>query len=109
MRRFAGCSTRPTPPTLDGKSDDRGLHRRALARAVDGRRTGRHRAAASVPLLEALLGVDGTTTAARILKSIPEIDEAALDAVRQWQYEPVLLNGAPVPVMMTMTIHFALS
>jgi protein TonB len=36
------------------------------------------------------------------------LDQAALDAVRQWEYKPSLLNGAPVPVVMTVTINFKL-
>ena len=36
------------------------------------------------------------------------LDEAALECVRQWRYEPTLLNGAPVPVIMTVTVNFTL-
>ena len=34
------------------------------------------------------------------------LDQAALDAVRQWEYTPTLLNGVPVPVLVTITINF---
>ena len=37
------------------------------------------------------------------------LDEAALDAVRQWCYQPTLMNGVPVPVRMTVTLNFTLS
>jgi hypothetical protein len=37
------------------------------------------------------------------------LDQAALDAVRQWQFQPTLLNGAPVSVIMTVTVQFTLS
>ena len=57
-------------------------------------------------ILELTVGTDGTVTNARVLRSIPLLDAAALDAVRQWRYEPVLLNGAPVPVIMTATVTF---
>ena len=43
-----------------------------------------------------------------MLKSVPELDDAALAAVRQWRYEPVLLNGEPVPVIVVCTINFTL-
>jgi periplasmic protein TonB len=43
---------------------------------------------------------------ARVLRSIPLLDEAALDAVKQWKFTPTLLNGAAVPVIMTMTVNF---
>ena len=41
-----------------------------------------------------------------MLKSIPLLDEAALDAVKQWEFVPTLLNGVPVPLMMTVTVNF---
>ncbi len=59
-------------------------------------------------ILEAVIGVDGKVTNAQVLRSIPLLDQAALDAVRQWQYTPTLLNGAPVPVIMTVTVTFTL-
>ena len=40
-----------------------------------------------------------------MLRSIPLLDQAALDAVRQWQFTPTLLNGVPVPVIMTVTVQ----
>jgi len=39
---------------------------------------------------------------------IPLLDDAAVAAVRQWKYIPTLLNGAPVEVLMTVTVQFAL-
>jgi len=36
------------------------------------------------------------------------LDQAALDAVRQWAYEPSLLNGEAVSVIMTVVVNFAL-
>jgi protein TonB len=35
------------------------------------------------------------------------LDESAMEAVSQWQFEPPLLNGQPVPVIMTVTVAFA--
>jgi protein TonB len=62
-----------------------------------------------VVILEALIGADGRVQDARVLRSIPALDQAALDAVRQWEYAPTLLNGAPVPIVMTVTVQFTLS
>ena len=62
-----------------------------------------------VIIIEALLNAEGRVEDARTLKSIPLLDAAALEAVRQWEYVPTLLNGAPVPVLMTVTINFSLS
>ena len=45
----------------------------------------------------------------RVLRSIPLLDQAATDAVRQWEYTPTLLNGVPVPVIMTVTVTFTLN
>jgi len=59
-----------------------------------------------VVILEAVIDESGGVSRARVLRSVPGLDEAALDAVRQWQFTPTLLNGAPVPVMMTMTVNF---
>ena len=61
-----------------------------------------------VVILEALIGTDGRVADARVLRSIPLLDQAALDAVRQWEYTPTLLNGAPTPVIMTVTVQFTL-
>lgn len=62
-----------------------------------------------VVIIEATLSPDGRMMNARILRSVPLLDQAALDAVRQWEYTPTLLNGVPVPVIMTITVMFTLS
>jgi protein TonB len=36
------------------------------------------------------------------------LDEAALDAVRQWEFTPTLLNGVPIAIIMTVTVTFRL-
>ena len=61
-----------------------------------------------VVILEVKIGVDGGVETARVLKSIPVLDEAALDAVKQWKFEPTLLNGQPTSITMTTTINFAI-
>ncbi len=61
-----------------------------------------------VVILEATIGPDGAVQGARVLRSIPLLDQAALDAVRQWQFTPTLLNGVPVSVIMTVTVTFTL-
>jgi TonB family protein len=59
-----------------------------------------------IVIIEITIGTDGAIRDAKILRSIPLLDQAALDAVRQWRYEPTLLNGAPVPVIMNVTVNF---
>jgi len=61
-----------------------------------------------VVIIEAVIGPDGHVQEAKVLRSIPLLDAAALDAVKQWQYTPTLLNGQPVPVIMTVTVNFTL-
>ena len=61
-----------------------------------------------VVILEARIERDGTVSRARVLRSIPMLDDAAVEAVRQWEFTPTLLNGAPVPIMMTVTVNFTL-
>jgi TonB family protein len=56
--------------------------------------------------IEATIGPDGRVIDAKVVRSIPMLDQAALDAVRQWEYTPSLLNGVPVPVLVMVTINF---
>jgi TonB family protein len=61
-----------------------------------------------VVILEVTIGIDGRVQDAKVLRSIPMLDAAALDAVKQWEFTPTMLDGAPVPVMMTVTVNFTL-
>jgi TonB family protein len=56
--------------------------------------------------IEATIGTDGKVVDAKVVHSIPMLDQAALDAVRQWEYLPTMLNGVPVPVLVTVTVNF---
>jgi TonB family protein len=62
-----------------------------------------------VVILEARIEVDGRIREAQVVRSIPELDGAALDAVKQWEFVPQLVDGMPTPVTMTMTIQFSLN
>jgi periplasmic protein TonB len=59
-------------------------------------------------ILEATIDERGFVTDARVLRSIPLLDNAALTALKQWRYTPTLLNGVPVRVLMTVTFRFSL-
>lgn len=61
-----------------------------------------------VVILDSTIGVDGSVTDVVIVKSVPGLDDAAADAVRQWRFTPTLVNGSPVPVIVTMTVSFTL-
>jgi TonB family protein len=60
-------------------------------------------------ILECLIGADGRVARVKVLRGVPLLDEAAMEAVRQWEYEPTQVNGVPVPVIMTVTVNFKLS
>ena len=62
-----------------------------------------------VVILECTISPQGKVTDVKILRGIPLLDQAAVSAVRQWVYTPTLLNGVPVPVIMTVTVNFKLS
>ena len=62
-----------------------------------------------VIIIETVVDEAGAVKEAWVLKSIPLLDEAALEAVRQWRYEPTLMNGVPRPVRMTVTVNFTLA
>jgi protein TonB len=61
-----------------------------------------------VVILEALIDGKGKVEQARVLRSVSELDQAALDAVKQWVFTPTLINGKPVKVVMTVTVNFKL-
>ena len=61
-----------------------------------------------VVIIEARIEADGTVSRTRVLRSIPMLDDAAVDAVGQWEFTPTLLNGQPSPVIMTVTVNFTL-
>jgi eukaryotic-like serine/threonine-protein kinase len=58
--------------------------------------------------VEITIGRDGRVADARVVQSVPALDEAALAAVRQWQFEPTILAGQPVAVIDTVDVPFAL-
>ena len=59
-------------------------------------------------MIEATIGPDGRVQNAKVLRSVPLLDQAAVAAVMAWEYTPTLLNGQPVPIIMTVTVRFRL-
>jgi len=59
--------------------------------------------------LHAIIGKDGTIQSLEVLSGHPLLQQAALDAVRQWRYQPTLLNGDPVDVDTTIDVIFSLN
>ena len=61
-----------------------------------------------VVIFEVVIDEAGKVAEARVLRSIQLLAQAAEEAVRQWEFTPTLLNGSPVPVIMTVTVQFTL-
>jgi periplasmic protein TonB len=59
-------------------------------------------------ILNALIDTDGRVIGVAIKSGHPLLQEAAKNAASQWQYRPTLLNGQPVQVATTITLHFTL-
>jgi len=49
----------------------------------------------------------GAVTKAEVIEGHPVFAEAAVEAVRQWRYEPVLVNGKPTPASFSVIVNFA--
>jgi TonB family protein len=62
-----------------------------------------------VVILECTISPEGRVSEVHVVKGQPLLNEAAIDAVRQWVFTPTLVDGKPVAVIMTVTVNFALS
>jgi len=61
-------------------------------------------------VLAAVIGKDGTIQNLRVVSTAsPLLNQAAVEAVKQWRYRPYILNGEPVDVDTTITVNFTLS
>jgi protein TonB len=61
-----------------------------------------------VVILEARVDTRGRVTSIRVLRGVHLLSPAAIDAVRQWRYRPLLLNGEPTEFILTVTVNFRL-
>ena len=59
-------------------------------------------------IIEATIGVDGKVLDATVVHSVPALDRAALEAVRQWEFLPARMNGSPIAVIITVLVQFAI-
>ncbi len=59
-------------------------------------------------ILEATVNEAGAVTEVQVLRSILLLDQAAVRAVKQWRYQPLVLNGQPVPFILVVTLTFSL-
>lgn len=110
----AGLAVPPPPPPPPAPSQPIRLHagidapRRVKEVTPVYPALARSAGAQGVVIIEAIIDVNGDVVSATILRSVPLLDAAAVDAVRQWKYTPARLNGEPVPVVVTVTVNFTL-
>ena len=63
---------------------------------------------AGTVVLEALVGTDGRVESVTLLRSRHLLlDNAAIAAIKQWRYTPLILNGLPTPFVLTVTFTFS--
>ena len=60
-------------------------------------------------VLDAVIGTDGHVENLKVVSGPKELQQSALDAVRQWVYKPFLLNGNPVDVTTTINVTYTLA
>ncbi len=58
-------------------------------------------------ILEATVDTEGRVQSVEVLRSHGLLDQAAVDAVKQWRYSPLVLNGKPYPFILTVTVRFS--
>ena len=61
-----------------------------------------------VVILEVTIGEDGKVKEVKVLKSLALLEGAAIDAVKQWEFKPTLINGKATPVIMPVAVNFKL-
>jgi TonB family protein len=62
--------------------------------------------AQGVVILDATIEPDGKVSTARVTRSLPFLDAAAITAVSQWEFTPTIVDGRAVPVIMTVNVNF---
>jgi protein TonB len=68
-----------------------------------------HARVQGIVIVEAHVDVNGAVKSAHVLHGMLLLDEPALEAVRQWRYQPLLLNGIPTEFILTVTVSFSIS
>ncbi len=103
-------------PMLPGQRDKDGFYRVGGDVQPPHKRQGgppypeeaRNAGVSGTVVVEIFVDETGTVRGARIIQSVPLLDAAALETVRNWQYEPTLVGGRPVPIKMGVTVTFTL-
>ena len=59
-------------------------------------------------IIEIQIAKDGSVAKTKLLRPAPLLDEAAVEAVKQWKYEVSYLANEPVEVLLIVTVNFTL-
>jgi TonB family protein len=59
-------------------------------------------------LIQALIGTNGRVREAKVVESVPGLDEAAVESVRAWEFKPPYLEDRLQPVWVTLAVDFVL-
>jgi TonB family protein len=113
LSRQSDQPSTPAAQSSPGERDENGIYRVggpiAAPSRLDVARYPPEAAAAGIQgnvLAEIVINEAGNVTDAKIVRSIPMLDEAALQAVRNWHFAPTMVNGQSVPVRMVVTVNF---
>jgi len=58
--------------------------------------------------VDALIDANGKVTTMKVVSGPTLLHQAAMDALRQWRYQPATLDGKPVPMHLTVSVQFRL-
>jgi protein TonB len=102
---------RPVPAQIQRVRVSRGVNMAKLLHRVEPiyPALARQMRVSGVVELEGIIGTDGRLKELRVVSGHMLLAKAALDAVRQWIYEPTRLNGIPVEVIAPITVTFILN
>jgi TonB family protein len=72
--------------------------KRALSWGIEG-----------IVIVEATTDIEGRVVATKVLKSVPALDKAAVNAIKKWVFEPFIIEDRPRPIVFTVTLKFSVS
>ncbi|NQT81046.1 MAG: energy transducer TonB [Candidatus Aminicenantes bacterium] len=103
-------TTKPTENVLPLVRTEGVLRRPKLIKEVKPiyPRSAREEGVEGTVILQVGTDIHGRVQYLRILQSIPPLDQAAIDAARQWRYEPILIDGKPREGLFVVTMKFKL-
>lgn len=105
---FTAPPPRPDPPALRRVGGDIAAPVRTFYKAPVYPPLAQSARVDGVVILEATISADGVVQDVKVLRSVPLLDQAAIEAVKAWRYTPTRLNGQAIPIIMTVTVTFSL-